>query len=258
MWSNSMPKALSKADAPLNKEDLMSQHEKYTLPKPAAGSEQEARMALTTTVQDGQDQLSARFSEKARAVSAIVHEVRDFEEAMAYCLDLCGRQGACRIAISGCEEQLSPSADALCDLKQEKIVAAPGLDPVQYARLLERCAANGFTCIRSGMRAHLSGVDIGFTVADFAIAETGTLVINCPDEELRLATMLCEYHVCVLSRAKIFPDAFAADQQLVKYMHKTPNYTAFITGASRTADIERVLALGVHGPLELHILLLED
>jgi L-lactate dehydrogenase complex protein LldG len=122
----------------------------------------------------------------------------------------------------------------------------------------EACDQNGFASIKTGLRSHLSGVDIGFTVADLAIAETGTLVISCPSEELRLATMICEYHVCVIHKTDIYRDAFAAEQQLLKFLHKTPNYTAFITGASRTADIERVLALGVHGPLELHILLLED
>ena len=146
----------------------------------------------------------------------------------------------------------------LCSTRQEKIIAAPGLDQAQYAALSDRCAAKGYTCMRSGMRTHLSGVDIGFSVADLGIAETGTLVVHCPSEELRLATMLCEYHVCLLSRSKIVSDAFAADQHLLERMHKTPDYTAFITGASRTADIERVLALGVHGPLELHILLTED
>ncbi len=207
---------------------------------------------------DRQTALTSRFSEKARAVSAFVTEVASFDEALAYTVDLCGKQGACRIRISGCEEHLSPPADALCELKQEKIVAAPGLDPVLYDRLLAHCAANGFSCIKSGMRSYLSGIDIGFTVADLAIAETGTLVINCPGEELRLATMLSEYHVCVVHRSTIVEDAFAADQHMLKYLRKTPDYTAFITGASRTADIERVLALGVHGPLELHILLLED
>lgn len=215
-------------------------------------------MAITTAVRGEQDLLCARFNEKARAVSAIVHEVRHFDEAVAYTINLCDTQGACRIAISGCKEHLSPPADALCHLKHEKIVAAPGLDPERSAHLQASCAANGFSFLQSGMRSHLSGVDIGFTVADLGIAETGTLVISCPSEEMRLATMICEYHVCVLHRSSIVADAFAAEQQLLKHMRKTPNYMAFITGASRTADIERVLALGVHGPLELHILLLED
>lgn len=213
---------------------------------------------MTEPIAPTGDHLTERFTEKARAVSAIVETVADFDQAIAYCLDLCGRQGACRIKISGCDEALSPPADELCDLKQEKIVAAPALTPEQFAGLETRCREQGMTCIRTGMRERLSGVDIGFTVADLGIAETGTLVINCPDEELRLATMLSEYHVCVLRRSTIVEDAFAADRQLRKYMRKTPDYTAFITGASRTADIERVLALGVHGPLELHILLLED
>lgn len=204
------------------------------------------------------DLLCNQFSDKAEAVSAIVKRIQHFDEAIDYTVDLCGTQGACRIAISGCEEHLSQPADALCHLKHEKIIAAPALDQERYQELEEACIDNGFACLRSGLRSQLSGIDIGFTVADLAIAETGTIVINCPGEETRLATMICEYHVCVVHRSQIVKDAFAAEPMLLKFMYKTPNYTAFITGASRTADIERVLALGVHGPLELHLLLLED
>ncbi|HSO08503.1 MAG TPA: lactate utilization protein [Desulfoprunum sp.] len=212
-------------------------------------------MTETTTI-PGAD-LTARFSDKARAVSTSVESVVSLDSAFAYCVDLCGRRGACRISVSGCDESLSLPAASFCDLKQGKIIAAPGLAPDQFAALEARCTDQGMTCLRSGMRHHLSGVDIGFTIAELGIAETGTLVINCPDEELRLATMLCEYHVCVLRRSTIVVDAFAAERQLHRYMRKSPDYTTFITGASRTADIERVLSLGVHGPLELHILLLE-
>jgi len=215
-------------------------------------------MNMMLIEKDRQRALCSRFTEKAIAVSAVVTEIASFDDALDYCISLCDKQAACRIGIFSGDEHLLSSTETLSNANQEKIIAAPGLDPAQYAALSDCCAVKSFTCINSGMRTHLSGIDIGFTVADIGIAETGTLIVKCPSEELRLATMLCEYHVCLLSRSKIVSDAFAADQHLLKYMQKTPDYTAFITGASRTADIERVLALGVHGPLELHILLLED
>jgi L-lactate dehydrogenase complex protein LldG len=108
------------------------------------------------------------------------------------------------------------------------------------------------------LRSHLAGIDIGFTMADYGIAETGTLVIDSSSEELRLATMVSEMHVAVLPKSRLRATSPDLETELKQFMGAVPNYCAFITGASRTADIERVLALGVHGPLELHILLLES
>lgn len=202
--------------------------------------------------------VSDLFIDKARAAAAKVVEISDFDQAIDYTLDLCANRGACRLKISGCEEPLSDTAEALCETKIDKIIAAPGFEQETYRRIEQRFKEGGFGCLETGMRGQLAGVDIGFTRADFGIAETGTLVLNCPSEELRLATMVCEYHVCILERSKIFRDAQALEKQLNEFMGNGPDYTAFITGPSRTADIERVLTIGVHGPLELHILLLED
>lgn len=198
-----------------------------------------------------------RFIERARTAAATVTELESFGQAIDYAVDLCGTQGACRLKVSGCEENLSPGGDELCKTKQGKIIAAPELSANEYEALAMKCRENNFTCINEGMRNQLAGVDIGFTYADIGIAETGTLVLNCPGEELRLATMVCEYHVCVLRKSKIVKDSLVAEPQLKEFMSNPSNYTAFITGPSRTADIERVLTIGVHGPLELHILLVE-
>ncbi len=112
--------------------------------------------------------------------------------------------------------------------------------------------------MRHSLRRYLAGIDVALTVADYGIAETGTLVLDSSSEDLRLATMLSEVHVAVLPLSRLRPTALDLAGDLRARMAAPPNYLSFITGASRTADIERVLALGVHGPLAVHILLWED
>ena len=202
--------------------------------------------------------LADLMAEKAGLVSAIVSRVQSLDEAYAYTLDVCEKKEACQLLPSGCEADLSAGAGALCEAKLGKIIAAPGL-PTEAAKAFgDACAARGVTFITTGTRKHLSGIDIGFTVAEAGIAETGTLVLNSKSEELRLATMVCEVHVCVVRTSTIRETSFEAEDLLRALIKDGPSYVAFVTGASRTADIERVLAIGVHGPLELHILLLED
>ncbi len=208
-------------------------------------------MSVTTSNQE-------RFTVKAKAVSATVSTVASTDEALAYVVDLCGTKDACQILAAGCGESLSAQAEDLCAAKQQKTIAAPGLDKDLSQKLAGLCKKNGFAFVESGMREHLGGLDIGFTMAQWGIAETGSLVIDSRSEDLRLATMVSEVHVALLPASKIVADSFALDEVIRKWFAAPPNYLAFITGASRTADIERVLALGVHGPLELHILILED
>ncbi len=83
-------------------------------------------------------------------------------------------------------------------------------------------------------------------------------MLDSRSEDLRLATMLAETHVAVLPVSRLRPDSLALEAEMRRLMDSPPSYLAFITGASRTADIERVLTIGVHGPQELHLLILED
>ena len=206
-------------------------------------------MIETAIVEEKQPSDYFLFVEKAQTAAAIVSEIANFEEAVDYTIDLCGKKERTRYVIGDDKEG---------GTSQAKTIAAPALSDNEYKLLSQKCTRAGFECLSGSMRKQLSGVDIGFSYGDIGIAETGTIVMNCPDEELRLATMICEYHVCILHKSKIVSDGFASENLLQEFMLDAPNYTAFITGPSRTADIERVLTIGVHGPLELHILVLED
>jgi L-lactate dehydrogenase complex protein LldG len=99
----------------------------------------------------------------------------------------------------------------------------------------------------------------GITGVNFAMADTGTLALESTDEDIRLATTLPELQFALLDPEKILADSLAAVKPLRQLHQRNPrNYIAYVSGPSRTADIERVLTIGVHGPKELHILLVPE
>ncbi len=202
---------------------------------------------VNTTTGSTKD-LAATFTQKASLVSAFVHGVQDLTEAMDKTLELLAQKPPLDPQMASGKKR-NPS---------ERILAAPNLNHDTFLQLSDRCGAfPHIHLIRDRLRDFPGGIDMGVTTADFGIADTGTLVINSNDEQTRLATMLCEIHVAFLTTSAIRETAFAMTDELTALVTGCGSYTAFVTGASRTADIERVLAIGVHGPLALHIMLME-
>lgn len=191
-----------------------------------------------------QDDIITQFKDNTALVSSIVHSVKNVQEAL-------------ETAVSICCSKKGGEGDPFHGDKI-KTLAAHGLNEDQFKVLEGLCSKNHITLVTDTLRNHGNGIDMGITFADYAIAETGTLVINSNSEEKRLATMISDIHVALLEVSKVRATALGMSDELEALTSKPSSYTAFITGPSRTADIERVLAIGVHGPLELHIVLLDD
>ncbi len=129
---------------------------------------------------------------------------------------------------------------------------------LQRCGLKEMLENRGCTLVTSHFREFATNTPASVTSANFAIADSGTLVLESTADAIRLATTLPEQHFVLFDPAKIFPDAITASPALSLLHQQQPaNFVAYISGPSRTADIERVLTIGVHGPQELHILLVE-
>ena len=95
----------------------------------------------------------------------------------------------------------------------------------------------------------------GISQLEYALADTGTLVQDSTAIEQRLVSSLVTIHIALVPTAGLLPDLPAL---LTRISPEKSAYIAMITGASRTADIERVLTIGVHGPERLIIVFVDE
>ncbi|MFZ0417012.1 MAG: lactate utilization protein [Candidatus Sulfotelmatobacter sp.] len=174
------------------------------------------------------------FKLRAEAVSAEVHHFPRKNEALDFILHYLHDAG-----ISD-----APQAHAVW-------ASCPFLDGFDQKQLSSRMPGLTFDVTR-GVSADAK---VGISQLDWAIANTGTLVQDAAPVDQRLVSTLPLIHIALVRSDRLVPDLPAA---LTKIRPDQTNYISFITGPSRTADIERVLTIGVHGPEKLIIVFFDD
>ena len=158
------------------------------------------------------------------------------------------------------ESVVAPAAKSLVDLFKENVEAVNG------HCIVTRDVSQAVTRIITDLGARKIAVsdtppsageifeyDVGITGAQAAIAETGTLVLDSAREKHRLASLVPPVHIAIVDASSIFQTLAEA----LAFIHQNGDISpavTFITGPSRTADIELTLAIGVHGPQELYVI----
>lgn len=100
--------------------------------------------------------------------------------------------------------------------------------------------------------------DLGIASVTWAIAETGSLLMGSSPSQGRVVSLLPPMFLAILEPSQIVPDLFDAFARLESSKTQLPSNLAFITGPSKTGDIELKLVTGVHGPGDVTLLVLES
>ena len=107
-------------------------------------------------------------------------------------------------------------------------------------------------------RSQLASADLAITSADYLIAETATLIFRGKHNPSRLITLLPPALIVIVSIASLLPDLETFHSLLNATGSERDESLIYFSGPSRTADIEKILVLGVHGPKTLTVLVVEN
>lgn len=103
----------------------------------------------------------------------------------------------------------------------------------------------------------LAGCDASITLCEHLVARTGTIVLSSQQLSGRAASVYAPVHICIAYTHQLVFDISDSLTQFKKELETLPSMISFATGPSRTADIEKTLVVGVHGPKEVYCFLVE-
>jgi L-lactate dehydrogenase complex protein LldG len=105
----------------------------------------------------------------------------------------------------------------------------------------------------------LASCDVSITGCEYLVARTGSIVLSAAEIDGRTASVYAPIHICIAYANQLVFDVKDALQLMTeKYKNNLPSFITFATGPSRTADIEKTLVTGVHGPKEVYLFLIEQ
>lgn len=173
------------------------------------------------------------FKEKAEAVGAEVYRYNSKAEALNFILTFLKKEG-------------------MDEVPSHKALWAEGT----FLKTVDPGSLENITGLELNVtREAAASARFGISQLEWALANTGTLVQDATSIDSRLVSSLSSIHIALVPTNGIIPDL---PTLLTKIDPRKAGYIAMITGPSRTADIERVLTIGVHGPERLVIVFVDE
>lgn len=188
--------------------------------------------------QGGGPDLVARFCEMLTAAGGEPYPVSDRKAACEKILELVKSANAHRVLLS--------HGKVVDSLELPSALRRLGCEVVEVRSLDEARAFESFFA-----------ADLGITGVDYLIAETGSIITKSSPASPRSASLLPPLHIAVAEREQVLPDLFDLfDRDLAARIDNLPACVSVITGPSKTGDIELKLVTGVHGPGEVHVVII--
>jgi L-lactate utilization protein LutC len=177
---------------------------------------------------------AARFRDELTAAGGKAHLVADGQEAVAVIVGLVRALSARRALLGG--------GPVLDELPLAPALTEMGVEVLSVAALEGPAARQAFFA-----------ADVGISGVDYLIAETGSLAVRSGPGQPRSLSLLPPVHIAVAHRRQLLPDLFDLFEAEGA---GPPACLTLITGPSKTGDIELRLVTGVHGPGEVHVVLI--